>query len=94
MKLTDNANFAMQMLFDEQGRLDEAFILRAWPYSSMAQEELDRLKSGLIELEAFGLVETRNSVVHGRKVVEKVLKRQQDCEPLWTRNIDSSIPVQ
>lgn len=94
MKLTDNANFAMQMIFNEDGTLDEAFILKAWPYSSMDPGEIEKLKSGLIELEAFGLLTTRHIVKNGRKIMQKVLKRPEDVEPLWTRDLDSSLPPQ
>jgi hypothetical protein len=94
MKLTDNANFAMQMLFDDEGKMDEAFILKAWPYSSMDSGELDKLKSGLIELEAFGLVSTECVFINGRKMMQKVLKRSRNAEPSWTEDLDSSLPVQ
>lgn len=94
MKLTDNANFAMQMLFDEDGRLNEAFILKAWPYSSMDPEEIEKLTSGLIELEAFGLVSTQSIVKNGRKMLQKILQRPEDSEPAWTRDIDCGLPVQ
>lgn len=96
MKLTDNAEFAMQMLFDDEGKMDEAFILKAWPYSSMDPGEIDKLKSGLMELEAFGLVESRNVIVSGRQMKQIWLKKKhlEDAEPLWTRDIDVSIPVQ
>jgi hypothetical protein len=96
MKLTDNANFAMQMLFDDNGRMDEAFILKAWPYSSMDPGEIEKLKSGLIELEAFGLVSTQYVVKNGRKFMQKVLNRKKspDAEPLWAKGMDSNLPVQ
>ena len=96
MKLTDNANFAMQKLFDVSGRMDESFLLKAWPYSSMDEEEFNRLKSGLMELEAFGLLESRNVIIGGRKMKQTWLKKKhlEDAEPLWTRDIDVSIPVQ
>lgn len=94
MKLTDNAEFAMQMLFDDEGKMDEAFILKAWPYSSMDPGEIDKLKSGLIELEAFGLVDTQCVYANGRKMMQKVLKRSRNAEPAWTEGLDSSLPVQ
>lgn len=94
MKLTANANFAMHMLFDEQGIMDEAFLLNAWPYSSMDEGEKQNLKSGLIELEAFGLVTTRNIIINGKRVIQKRLNRQVESEPLWANSIDSSIPLQ
>lgn len=94
MKLTDNAEFAMQMLFDDEGKMDEAFILKAWPYSSMDPGEIDKLKSGLIELEAFGLVDTQCVYSNGRKMMQKVLKRSRNAEPSWTEDLDSSLPVQ
>lgn len=96
MKLTDNANFAMQKLFDISGRMDESFLLKAWPYSSMEEEEINRLKSGLMELEAFGLIESRDVITNGRKMKQIWLKKKhlEDVEPQWTRDIDTSLPVQ
>ena len=96
MKLTENASYAMQKLFDASGRMDEAFLLKAWPYSSMDEEEFNKLKCGLMELEAFGIVESRDAIVGGRKVKQIWLKGKcrEDAEPLWSRDIDLNVPVQ
>ena len=96
MKLTENAGYAIQKLFDSNGRMDESFLLKAWPYSSMDEEELNRLKSGLMELEAFGLIESRDVITNGRKMKQTWLKKKhlEDVEPLWTRDIDFTLPLQ
>lgn len=96
MKLTENAGYAVQKLFDASGRMDEAFLLKAWPYSSMEEEEINRLKSGLMELETFGLIESRDVVVSGRKMKQIWLKGKcrEDAELLWFRDIDLNVPVQ
>lgn len=94
MKLSENAQMAVQTLFDEKGRMDDAFVINGWPYCAMAQPDLDRLKSGLMELDALGLLAVEQSVANGVYRERRVLKRIPDLEPAWTDGIDANLPVQ
>lgn len=83
MKLSEDAEAAVQMLFDESGRLDEAFVVNGWPYSAMAENELDRLKTGLMELESCGMVVSEPFISGGIYQERKVLKNSAEQEPAW-----------
>ena len=94
MKLSDDARNAIETLFDEDGFLEDAFILNGWPYCSMTPEDIQKLKSGLMELEAFGLVRREMHTVHGRRIRRVRLAAKKSEEPEWAKGIDPKLPPQ
>ena len=93
MKLSDNARNAASLVFDEEGRLEPAWVLKAMPFSEMAPSDLAKLNAGLQELEAFGLI-SHTKTPPGSAMKEDIRLRDLRIRGAWPDIVDVTVPIQ
>ena len=93
VKLSDAARYAAAMVFDDEGRLDPAWVVKGWPFSEMSPSDRAKINAGIAELEAFGLVSHKPAPV-GSILKEDIRLTDLSVRGRWPDVLDSTIPVQ
>ena len=93
VKLSDAARYAAATVFEDDGRLDPAWVVKGWPFSEMSPSDLMKINAGLAELEAFGLVLRKPAPV-GSILKEDIRLKDLSVKGWWPDVLDMSMPVQ
>ena len=93
MKLSDNARNAAALVFDDEGRLEMSWVLKAHPFSEMSPADLAKLNAGLQELEAFDLISHRKNPP-GSMMKEDIRLKDLQARGSWPDIFDVTVPVQ
>lgn len=92
-KLSDAARYAAATVFEDDGRLDPAWVVKGWPFSEMSPSDLAKINAGIAELEAFGLI-SRKPAPARSILKEDIRLKDLSVRGWWPDVLDMSMPVQ